>query len=559
MPWNTNIIDSEILAIHASFLNFDQLVYFGGDQHDPEFNKTGNIDAIRLFDCNSFSIHKVKLDLFDTFCSGHALTYGGILLVAGGTRRFPDKVAAGPHHIHFPGLRDSAVIRLDENAKYQAKRVASMNRGLPYRPPSEPPAEHIDHRGDTGGRWYPTLVTLPSGNVLALNGHPGTDDAWHTNYIPEVFTPNPLPNGRWHRLGDPENVMTRAHFEQYDAVTLYPRAYVIPGGKVLIASPSKGYKTVTLAIDESAMKGQYQELGDFAPGPTNRYGAFWESSVLLPMRWDSTEARVLITGAEDSWICTVPSGPGIPLWRRTAPRQLAGHPRRIHGQAILLPNLKVLLVGGVAGTPPDAATLDATAVRTPEIYDPEVNRDGATPGNWKALTHASEKQSQVRNYHSTAILMRDGRVWVAGGDKDGAAGIANANLTIEIYEPSYFGNPNRPEILAAPNRWLTGTTFEVESTQVSENNIEHVIIVRCGSVTHAFNADQRLIQLGFNRIDGDRLKVTAPKDATIAPPGFYFMFTVNKQNLPSLGIKVYITEIPESDSERAWNGLFAGR
>ena len=92
-----------------------------------------------------------------------------------------------------------------------------------------------------------------------------------------------------------------------------------------------------------------------------------------------------------------------------------------------------------------------------------------------------------------------------------------------------------------------------------EDNIEHVIILRCGSVTHAFNSDQRLIQLGFTRIGGDRLRVNAPKDASISPPGFYFMYTVNKQNLPSLGIKVYITDIPESDAERTWIGLFSQR
>ena len=440
MPWNTTIIDSEILAIHAAFLNFDQIVYYGGDQHDGGFNETGKIDAIRLFNCNSFSIQKVKFDLFDAFCSGQALTYKGILLVAGGTKTFPGRVE-GIHHDHFPGLRDAAVIRLDDNENYQVNRVASMNRGLPQRPFFEPPAEHVDPESDSGGRWYPTLVTLPSGNVLALNGHPGPDDAWHTNFIPEVFTPNPLPNGRWHRLGDPENVMTRAHFSQLDSITNYPRAYVIPGGRVLVVSPSMGYKTVTLTINESIMKGQYQELDDFEPGRTNRYGGFSESSALLPMKWDSTEARVLLAGAEDSWICTVPPRPGIPLWRRTAPRQLAGQPRRINGLAVLLPNLKVLMVGGVAVALPDFAALDATGVRTPEIYDPEVNPDGATPGSWKALTQASEQETEVRNYHSTAILMPDGRVWVAGGDKNAAPGIANANLTIEIYEPEYFGIP----------------------------------------------------------------------------------------------------------------------
>ncbi len=43
-----------------------------------------------------------------------------------------------------------------------------------------------------GGRWYPTLVTLGSGEVFAAAGHPAEDDVFegrHNNHTPERYAP----------------------------------------------------------------------------------------------------------------------------------------------------------------------------------------------------------------------------------------------------------------------------------------------------------------------------------------------------------------------------------
>jgi hypothetical protein len=214
--------------------------------------------------------------------------------------------------------------------------------------------------------------------------------------------------------------------------------------------------------------------------------------------------------------------------------------------SIILPTGEILVTGGVAGAPPTDAALDATAVQTPELYDPRA-------GKWKALN--AEKAKVVRNYHSVAILMPDGRVWTAGGDRDAAPGISAANLQIEIYEPWYVNEPNRPTILGVPDRWKSGETIDVFTDQAS--NTDQVVMVRCGSFTHAFNADQRLVSLPFRHGGGDRLEVDVPKNGHVVPSGFYFVFTVNGQGLPSSGSTVYLTNDPLSEAERAWEGLFA--
>lgn len=137
-------------------------------------------------------------------------------------------------------------------------------------------------------------------------------------------------------------------------------------------------------------------------------------------------------------------------WAKTAPRALAGTPRRMHGNVVLLPTGEVLSVGGVKGLP-DGTALDSTGLdfRGEEIYNP-------FSGIWSALTHPTERAQIVRNYHSVALLMPDGRVWTAGSDHDASSGIDKAELRIEIYEPWYYRLPNRPEITGAPDRGRTG-------------------------------------------------------------------------------------------------------
>lgn len=128
MPWDPNVIDSEILAIHAAFLNYGQILFFGGDQHDPKFSHDGNINAMATFDCGSTTVKRVDLDEFDLFCSGHSLTVQGVLLAAGGTHSFPSGVDPDLHHDHFPGLRDSAAFRITQNG-LEYSVVARMNPG----------------------------------------------------------------------------------------------------------------------------------------------------------------------------------------------------------------------------------------------------------------------------------------------------------------------------------------------------------------------------------------------------------------------------------------------
>jgi|SRR5215212_876855 len=149
--------------------------------------------------------------------------------------------------------------------------------------------------------------------------------------------------------------------------------------------------------------------------------------------------------------------------------------------------------------------------------------------------------------------MPDGRVWTAGSDHDARPGAGEPppgnddyrNLDIEIYEPWYFADPGRPFITAAPSLAYPGDTILVQSTFA--NDIERVVLVRCGTSTHSFNPDQRMIELSWTNPVDDNLLVVMPPNNNIMPPGPYLIFTIRRKmgtlGLPSSGTNIYI--VPE--------------
>jgi hypothetical protein len=58
--------------------------------------------------------------------------------------------------------------------------------------------------------------------------------------------------------------------------------------------------------------------------------------------------------------------------------------------------------------------------------------------------------------------------------------------------------------------------------------------IRLGSVTHAFDANQRANTLTFSRGSGI-VRVTTPSNARRAPPGHYLLFLLNRNGVPSAG------------------------
>jgi hypothetical protein len=134
----------------------------------------------------------------------------------------------------------------------------------------------------------------------------------------------------------------------------------------------------------------------------------------------------------------------------------------------------------------------------------------------------------TRGYHGSSLLLPDGRVLNSGGG--GGAGAPN-QLNAELYSPPYLFKGARPTISSAPASVGYGASFRVLTPNAS--TITRVSLIRLGSVTHAFDENQRFQRLSFTA-DGTGLTVTAPTSGNRAPPGHYMLFILNGTGVPSI-------------------------
>jgi hypothetical protein len=115
------------------------------------------------------------------------------------------------------------------------------------------PPLNLGPGGAGGGRWYPTLITLSDGNIIAMCGHPLIGslvdptnpvyyDERHNNTIPECYDPaNP---NQWTPVG--QTLPTGPHpwgialgaDGAHDYAPFYPRLHIVPQtGEVFIVQP----------------------------------------------------------------------------------------------------------------------------------------------------------------------------------------------------------------------------------------------------------------------------------------------------------------------------------
>jgi hypothetical protein len=497
MPWVTPTINSEILAIHAAVLPTNEVLLFGGDEHSSAQHHANDIDNTRLYDIANPKISPMSSPTTDVFCSGHAFLADGRLVVGGGTEAWVGDVAYHDHGLGFPGHR--ACWEYRPRARTW-RRVADMNR--------EP-----GHPDQGGGRWYPTLVTLANGEVLALFGHPGSTDERHRNDSPERYSAGA---NAWFALP----TIAEAAAIPYTTLELnYPRVYVLRDGDVFFATSIGGcrvYDPFTGAWAGSALPAPSEHL----------YSQWYGSAVLLPLLpGDGYAARVMHVGAVTPRVMNVHAA--TPQWAQAGTRQGAAAGRvRENLVAVLLPTGQVFLSGGDETVNPEAPVLE------PEIYTPDIdwstNTYGTGPGSWES----KEPAAIPRNYHSTALLLPDGTVWTAGSSINANQGppATTGRLQIEIYEPDYVAGGGRPQITGAPAAIDYGRSFDVDTPQAA--SIERVAIIRAGSVTHACDLDQRYVGLDFDQVDGNTLRCTGPPSGGVAPPGWYMLWIVDGSDRP---------------------------
>jgi hypothetical protein len=492
-----NDLKAEAFAVHAALAHTGQIVLFSGDQHNPaQAFPTPDLNHAELFDCQSLTVAKIDAPKTDAFCCGHALLPDGRLLMAGGTESFVIPPGGGFHHDHFPGVPNAWT----------------------FNPiPSPGPQHWAEAKKMSGGRWYPTLVTLRDGRVLALSGHPEeADTTRHNNDTMELFD---TASGIWLNLGDSAEV----HSNDRNVLYLYPRLHVLPGGDVFSSTPMPGLPGQTGRWTPGSGR-TWKGVTGVAP----EYEGFGTTAVLLPLLPDDKyRTCIAVAGRKDTHLIDfgTPSAPDpAPTWHSLGARSAVAADRvRVNCNAVLLPTAEVLIIGGV-----EDQGNDDTAVLDPEL----LRRDDS--GAWKWSSTKLAPATVVRNYHSTALLMPDGRVWTSGGNIKGAPGGPSVrHLEVEIYEPWYCCL-ERPEIHEWPTQVHAGHRVLVRVR--SRHPIQRLALLRAGSATHAFNPDQRYIGLTNVVHESNDLYIgeVPPSDITI--PGYYLLFACTKENVPSPGV-----------------------
>jgi hypothetical protein len=510
-----------ILAVHAALLRTGKIVYFGGDQHDGGLNASGDVDHTRLFDCTTHAITVVTglPGNSDLFCSGHALLADGRLLTAGGTRKWG---GGGIHPAgHFIGLRDSYLFDPSDEqwhvtGKLVTQRASEVGAGLDIE--------------KTGGKWYPTLVTLSDGRVLAVSGHPEVDDSRHNNNSLELYDPA---TGVWAIVGavDYGNIDT-VDARRYE----YPRLHVLPDGTVISMSPMANRRLEKWHPFADAT--DWDDVVGPPPEPIyDNWFAQDTTSVMLPLSPSNKyQARIMQAGGSMPFILDL--GNVAAGWI-PAPRAMFDHPNpgdmnpvRENADAIILPTGEIFIEGGLKN-----GLNDMTGVRAPETYN-------HATGMWRVLPASPI----VRGYHSTALLMPNGAVWVAGSNINAAPGLSNRELKIEIFEPWYFCG-RRPSITDVAPEACHGDNLEIRTPDAAD--IKKVVLVRCGTVTHNFNPDQRHITLEFTREKGDVILAGVPPEPHVVIVGYYLLFVIDSTGRPSMGRFVQICK-GKSRRPRPW-------
>jgi hypothetical protein len=146
------------------------------------------------------------------------------------------------------------------------------------------------------------------------------------------------------------------------------------------------------------------------------------------------------------------------------------------------------------------------------------------------------REAAGRVYHSTTLLLPDGRVLSSGSGEGDGVTYGSSELTAQIFTPPYLFNADgtpatRPVIGSAPARVSYGQTITVETPDAG--SVSRGTLIRLSSVTHAFNESQLFYPLTFTAGGTGTLQAAAPPTPNLAPPGPYLLFLVNGRGVPS--------------------------
>lgn len=457
-------------SIHSTLLSDGRVLLIAGSGNDGGAFNAGTFKAT-VWDPATGAFTDVPVP-YDMFCAGHVTLGDGKVLIGGGTLAFP---TSGEGPTTFKGSKKSYYFDPGDNSFHPLNDMA-------------------------GGHWYPSMTKLGTGDIWAAGG---LDEKAEGTVLTEMFQVSTL---RWLPSGDVP--------QTWSFWGTYPHMYLLGDGRMFY-SGGHTFGNGLPGTGASLYKWQTAQMWDVA-GLRQKDMRDQAGSVLLGPAQDQT---IMIVGGGN----TDTNVPAINLvdiidLKQASPAYVPGPdlpgPGKTYVNLLNLPDRTVLAANGAQHNRSDD-------VMTAAVYQPSTS-------SWLSIG----ADPVGRNYHSSAILLPDGRVAVLGSNP-----LDNSYDTrISLYSPKYMFNGTRPTIVEAPRAASHGQQITLSTT----GTIKAAQLMSPMSATHQTDTNARLVDLPMTS-NGGTVNATIPANPNLLPPGPYMLTVLDTNNLPSIAKWVWIS------------------
>ncbi|MQM01742.1 hypothetical protein Taro_034502 [Colocasia esculenta] len=512
--WELFLNSSGVVAMHMALTHRNTVVMLDQTRAGP----SGRCLRDRCPSCNrsdpSCWAHSVEYDLHcggirpltldtDTWCSSGSFLGDGTLLQTGG---------------HGDGARRARYFR-------------------PCRPGGGCDWEEPEEQVLADGRWYASNQVLPEGDRAVVVGGRGS-------YSYEFVPPS---HGGRRLLELPFLEKTRRREE--GRANLYPFLHLSTDGNLFVFA---NRDSILLDYRSHRVVRAFPRM----PGRGSRSNPNTASSVLLPLDHADgfRKAEVMICGgAHAGAYQAVKSSPrrflrALSSCGRMVIAGNAEEPRwamedmpgpRVMSDMLVLPSGDVLLINGATRGCSGWGRARRPAYR-PYLYKPT----GRPHRRFSVL----KPSTVARMYHSSAIVIPDGRVLVAGSNPNSHyvfAGVPHpTELRVEAFSPPYMTESFtsrratnltlNDQLIGGGGGVKYGAEFGVRFLPPRRFRSEEVEFHAYAPpfATHSLSMNQRLLKLGWGGVAAEKggwvhAVVVAPPSPEVAPTGYYLLSVVN--------------------------------
>ncbi|RII42840.1 DUF1929 domain-containing protein [Galactobacter valiniphilus] len=467
--WSVSATELPVRAIHSTLLKDGRLLLIAGSGNDGNQFAAGTFRSV-VWNPTTGVFKQIPTP-YDMFCAGHVTLPDGKVLLAGGTAAFPG-AGDGPN-----------TFKSSPKSYYFDPKDDSCHRV------SDMPDAH----------WYPSLTKLGNGDIWAAGGlnanaqgtvatqmfNTKTRSWLPLNQVPQTYT-------YWG---------TYPHMFLLDDGTLfYSGAHTFGNGRPGTGSSLYDWRTASvLDVPGLREKDMRDQAGSVFIGPVQDQRVM----IVGGGNTDGNRAAINLVDIVDLKAQTpsYTAGPDLP------------GPGKLYVNLVNLADRTVLASNG-------SQQNRSQSVRSAALYAPDANA-------WTSIS----PDPVPRNYHSSAILLPDGRVAVLGSNPADNS----FELRISLYSPPYLFKGTRPTITQAPSSVTAGRSFALQVT----GDVVKAQLIAPLSATHQTDTNARLIDLPISGT-GTRRTAQLTANRNLVPPGPYMLTVSNARGVPSVARWVWV-------------------